>query len=176
MTLSKSVRLLAACTAAWLATGTAVHALERDRDPPVQLRADTIHIDRPSGVSRYSGNVRLRQGALSLSADRASVTRQQQVLEQVRAEGNPAVVTQRSKTGTVTIEGRVIVYDAGARIVTVTREVRARRDGDEVRGQTLRYDLDTGQLDVRGSPGNRVTAVFRPERANPATQQGPSLP
>jgi lipopolysaccharide export system protein LptA len=155
---------------ALLVTAAAGHASERDAKEPVQLRADSIEIDRRSGVSRYSGNVSLRQGALHLTADRASATRQQQALETVRAEGNPAVVTQRSETGTVTIEGRVIVYDATSRIVTVAQNVRARRNGDEVQGHELRYDLETEQLDVYGMPGKRVSAVLWPERSTPATR------
>jgi len=47
-------------------------ALTTDRDQPIHIEADYVHIDKTAGTSDYRGNVHLVQGSMEIT--RALVT------------------------------------------------------------------------------------------------------
>lgn len=50
-------------------TPLASHALSSDRDQPIEIEADELEIDENRHLSRYQGNVSMRQGSLRIQAD-----------------------------------------------------------------------------------------------------------
>ncbi len=132
---------------------------------PVQYDADSIDFfDRQNRVV-LSGAVRIRQGDLSLSADRTTVSFNDNgplTIQRVDASGN--VVVNR---GNERASGAAAVYDFQRKLIILSGGVSLRRGGDTLNGGRLVIDLNTGISSVDGnaagnqSQGGRVSGSFQ---------------
>ncbi len=145
--------LLGATAIAGTAVVSAQSITSHNSNAPVDYSADRIELqDRQSRVV-LSGNVRINQGGLNMSAARTTVA----------YTNNGSLQIQRiDATGGVTVtkgneraSGNVAVYDFNRRIITVVGNVALRRGSDTLNGGRLVIDLRTGlsTIDGRSSGG-----------------------
>jgi lipopolysaccharide export system protein LptA len=154
--------LVAALTASTLP----VAAAERVRSEPVHLRADRIEIDQKKGVSRYLGNVDLRQGALHVTAARAEARSRGDTLEFVTAEGAPLTFRDQPAGMDRPIEGvaQRLEYEALERRVHLYGNVEIRRGDDRIRADSLHYDIAADRAEAEGGERTRVYTTVTPRR------------
>ncbi len=163
-----SALLLASLSGA--AQGQSVSALKgHDRNAPVDVAADRIELQDRSDRAILSGNVEVRQGDMTLAAQRLTVAYSRAggtEIERLDASGGVRVTSP-----TETVRSQFAVYDLERRLVTMIGGVVMTRNGNELRGARLTIDLQTGRATMDGSavggqPG-RVTGRFTvPARKN----------
>lgn len=158
------------------AIGQGTSALKgHDTSAPVDFDAERMEVQDRADRAVLSGNVRVRQGTLSLNAERINVAYTSTAgidINRIDASGG---VTVRSPSETA--RGQFAVYDINRRLITMIGNVTLLRGTNEVRGGRLVIDLTTGRATMDGggaarggtasATGGRVTGRFTvPQRRN----------
>ncbi len=177
----KSVRLalLLALVPALLALPASGQALRgHNAKAPVDVEADRIEVQDRADRAIFSGNVRVRQAGLSLTASRLTVAYDNSGggvnIERLDASGGVSV-TSASESAT----GEFAIYDLPKRLITVIGGVTLIQGGNRVSGGRLVIDLDSGRAVIDGNStgganpdgtggtqGGRVTGHFTVTRRN----------
>lgn len=167
-----AILLAAAPLAPAMAQTIATSALKgHDNRAPIDVDADRIEVLDSENSAIFSGNVRVRQGPLSIEAQRIRVlydrpARGDPVVRRMDAEGNV-----RLRSPTESAVSRFAVYDVEARILTLVGGVQLVQQKTKLDGNRLTINLESGRstLDGRaatGEGGGRVTGRFAvPEKA-----------
>ncbi len=146
-----------------------VAAEQADRKQPVQLEADQVVIDDVKQVSTFSGNVRLSQGSMLMTAEKIIVHQDQRGFKQGALYGEPASFRQKREGLDEYVEGYAqhIEYDAREQVIVFSGNAMLKRNLDEVKGDFIRYNARSEVFEVgvkAGSTagGGRVRAVLYP--------------
>lgn len=159
-------RLLAAilastlvCTGAALAQDSTPFAgLSQDTDKPIEISAETQQADFKAETVTYSGDVRIKQGNLTLRADKVEGTAPKGRISTIRATGD-VVITSADATARCP----TVVYDVAARRLHLSGGVVLTQGPNTVRGSDLVVDMQAGTA-VLTSSGGRVDGVLQPNR------------
>ncbi|MFY2762981.1 lipopolysaccharide transport periplasmic protein LptA [Arenimonas sp. MALMAid1274] len=146
-----------------LAAGLA-SAKSSDREQPMDIDADNMDaLLSDDSVSTLTGNVRIRQGSLEVDADKADIHRKAGEIDRIVLTGGPARLAQVSDTGEpMTATAREIVYTMSSEIMVLTGNVVVEQPRGNLRGETVKYDINTGRLDG-GGDGKRVSMRILPK-------------
>ncbi len=152
---------------ALLLGSSAVSALESDRQQPVEFGADRFEGKiTASGTTHLSGGFWLDQGSLKIRSERATVHRSDGVVVRVVLDGSPATVEQDLDSGgRMRAEAREIDYQIGSDLLELNREVVVTQPEGQLRGERLRYDISSGQIEGGGSGGVRMRIEPKPPAA-----------
>ena len=169
--MSRMVKTLPLLGAAMLASvalaqsSGSVSALKgHDSNAPIDVAADRIEVQDRADRAVFAGNVKVRQGTLTLDTSRLTVAYSSGGGIQIRrldAAGG-VVVTSPSETA----RGNFAVYDLGRKLITVVGDVRLARQGSTINGSRLLIDLNTGRAVMDGGApgvgqsGGRVVGRF----------------
>jgi len=144
---------------------SAVSALKgHDTGLPVDVEADRIEVQDRQDRAIFSGNVRVRQGDLTMTAARLRVayrTTSGGGLEVLRIDADGGV---RMESPSERARGNYGIYDVERRLFTMIGDVTLDRGSSSVRGQRLVIDLDNGRSTLDGGSvggeAGRVTGRF----------------
>ena len=157
-----------------LAAGTAT-AKSTDRQQPMDLDAanmDALLTD--DSMSVLQGSVRIRQGSLEVDADRAEIHRKGGEIDHIVLTGAPARLRQVSDQGEpMDATAARVVYTMSSEVMLLTGNVVITQPRGNLRGETVKYDINTGRLDG-GGDGNRVSMRILPRTAAPAPAPTPT--
>lgn len=149
-----------------------------DSNAPVSVSAASIEAQDRADRVLITGDVRVTQAGLTLTAERMTVAYS-------RTSGTE--INRIDATGGVTVakgdesaRGNVAIYDLDQRIITLVGNVELRQAGNNLRGGRLVLDLNSGRATVdgrgagRGPDGNpvaggtggRVTGTFTVPKRN----------
>jgi lipopolysaccharide export system protein LptA len=166
-----------------------------DSKEPVTIEADKLVYFDKEQKAVYSGNVVIIQGATKLTCSTMAIH-----MEKAPAAGTPAVkaaadaspapsgessrvshmdcagpVTVLSKTQTAT--GDSAVYDKPQNKIWLKGHVTLSDGGNVTKGDTLTYDLTSGQATVdTGSTSSRVKGLFIPGSGDSPAPAKPKAP
>lgn len=164
-----------------LAASAPAHAQTRhDSSAPIDFAADHIELQDRANRVMLTGNVRITQAEMTLTAARMTVAYTGEI-----TNGSPQV-SRLDAAGGVTVtrpdqsaRSQYAVYDLNRRVITMVGGVTLRQGANTVSGGRLSIDLDTGRATIDGSgvrgsttpgtqsQGGRVTGRFSvPERRN----------
>lgn len=154
------------------ASGAAV-AQRHDSSAPIDFAADHIELQDKANRAILSGNVRITQAEMVLTAARVTVAYSGKV-----TDGSPQA-SRIDASGGVTVtrpdqraSGSYGVYDVGRRTVIMLGGVRLTQGANTVNGSRLTINLDTGKAVIDGggavssgangttTSGGRVTGRF----------------
>lgn len=129
-----------------------------DPDMPIELSADQLSVSQPDGVATFSGDVRVAQGDLRMTAA-------EMVIEYVEgADGARNRISRLLASGGVTVvtpaeaaEAQEAVYSIDAGTVVMTGEVLLTQGANAISGDKLTIDLVAGT----GSFEGRVRTVLQ---------------
>lgn len=143
-----------------------VLAKSGDRNQPMDITADrTDAMLGDDSVSTLEGNVRIRQGSLEVDAARAEIHRAGGDPNRVVLTGAPATLRQVSDTGEpMEATANRIVYLLADESMMLTGNVVVSQPRGTLRGETIKYDINTGRLDG-GGDGARVSMRILPKTA-----------
>lgn len=130
--------------------------LSQDPSAPVTVDADSLSVNQTEGTATFTGNVRVAQAEMRLSAAEVQV-------EYGETEGE---ITRLHATGGVTLangdvaaEAREATYTIAAGTVQMDGDVLLTQGQSTISGQSLLIDLQAGTGTMQG----RVQTLFRPE-------------
>lgn len=159
-------RPLGALVIALLATGPA-SALDRDREQPIHIEADSVTIDDQKKVSHYRGAVRMSQGSIQATGDEITVYSDESGPQRIITTGAPATFRQRPEGKDQDAYGQAqrIEHDTEREITLFAGEARFFQGQEEFTGQRIEYDAGRDQVRAQGgSDGNgRVRIVIQPK-------------
>jgi lipopolysaccharide export system protein LptA len=153
----------------------AASALESDRRQPIEFEAETFEgVIAADGETRLAGGFRLKQGTLEINSSDALITRKAGVVVRVLLTGTPAIVTQQLDSGgRMRAEALNIDYDMSGDQLVLTRNVVVTQPEGALRGERVRYNIGTGNIDG-GGEGGRVQFRIEPKPdAPPAADKTP---
>jgi len=138
---------------------------------PVDVIADRIEVQDRADRAIFAGNVKVRQGELTLDTQRVTVAYASAGGIQIQRLDASGGVVVRSPSENA--RGDFGIYDLDRRLITLIGNVRLNRGGSTINGARLVIDLDSGRAVIDGGPagvaqsGGRVTGHFTvPQRGN----------
>jgi lipopolysaccharide export system protein LptA len=161
-----------AASAAWAQQSQPpISALKgHNSDAPVDVTADRIEVQDRADRAIFAGNVHVTQADLSLDTARLTVAYSSSGGVQIRRLDAAGGVVVRSPSETA--RGAFGIYDLDKRLITLIGDVQLNRGQNQVNGQRLVIDLDSGRAVIDGGPpgvnqsGGRVTGHFTvPQRS-----------
>jgi lipopolysaccharide export system protein LptA len=118
------------------------HALEPDRQQPLEVNADSTGGTLGDGVTTLKGHVEIRQGSLLIRADEAEVDKVDGKVRQIKLRGDKAFLAQEiEEQGVVEAWAESIDYQVGSGVVNFHGDARVRHPQYEISGDFLTYDL-----------------------------------
>lgn len=136
-----------------------------DSKAPIDVDSDRIDVLDQQNQAIFTGNVRVRQGNLTLEADRIKVAysrpvKGDPVIQRLDADGNVRLATPSERA-----TSRFGIYDVSKRVLTLIGNVVLTQGTTKVQGNRLTIDLASGRstLDGKtstGQPGSRVSGRF----------------
>lgn len=157
-----------------LLLASAAGAQRHNSDAPINFAAGAIELQDRANRAVLSGDVRVSQADMTLTAERLTVAYTGQVLDgspQVsRLDASGGVLVRRPEQ---TARGQYAVYDLNRRLITMVGDVTLTQGSNTVNGGRLTINLDTGRAVIDGSAvggagaaggvrqqGGRVTGTF----------------
>jgi lipopolysaccharide export system protein LptA len=158
-----------------LAATMPVAAKSTDRQQPMDVKADSSSALLEDGaVSTLQGNVEITQGTLRVHADAAEIHQANGDIRQVVLTGTPARLRQVADNGEATnATANRIVYTLSDELMVLTGNVVITQPRGNLRGETVKYDINTGRLDG-GGDGSRVSLRILPRNAAAAPPAEPA--
>lgn len=126
---------------------------------PIEITADRLLADSVRETVTFEGNVRAKQGDVTLFSDRlfAEYSGTARTIEKITAEGNVRVI-HAGKEGTAE---RAVFYNLEQRIV-LSGGATLSRGEDSLAGDNVTIFLRENRSVVTGGAGGRVRAVIHP--------------
>lgn len=128
--------------------------LRQDSALPVEVGADKLEIDQADGSATFTGNVKISQGEMVLTAGKARIV-----------YGEDGAITEMRATEGVTLvnggeaaEAAEAVYTIGKGEVVMTGDVILTQGRNALSSERLVIDLDSGTGVLEG----RVRTIFQP--------------
>lgn len=143
--------------------------LKPDNRAPINISADRASYENGQGV--YEGRVELRQGALTIRADKLTIDEQNRQVNRILAVGQPAQLEQNGDS--VRAEAKSIEYFVGSGKVILTQKALIRQQGSEIRGNRITYDSQQQTVIAEGDKGanpERVNMTLQPRAAAPDSE------
>lgn len=159
---------IAVLLAAALSPATA-WSLSSDRQQPMHIGADASEaVLKDDGQAILRGNVSIVQGTLKIGADDATITRKAGEVSRAELQGKPATIEQALDSGgMMKARANKIDYDVANEVVVLTGGVVVTQPEGDMRGENIRYELNTGRL--QGGGQGRVEMTIQPKTpAKPA--------
>lgn len=123
-------------------------------DAPIDITGDRLEV--VDDVATWVGNVRAVQGEAILTAETLVADLDEAgAFTRIRAVGSV-----RYSSGKEAITGKVGVYDAEARTITISEDVVVTQGEQVMTGGELVYWVDTGRILFTAPSGRRIRGIF----------------
>ena len=155
-----------------------VLALDADREQPISIEADQASLNDKTGLSVYTGNVRLQQGTLIFTGNRMTVQLTDKKLDTIILTGTPATYVQRpeGKPHDQHAEAGVIEYYAIDERVILLDNARIWETGtEEFRSDRIVFNLKSDTVEAGGGgDSGRGHITIQPRDKDDRNTQGDS--
>lgn len=148
-------RLLYNLVALLLFASNTIIANASDADQPIEISADQVTREEPSGLTTYRGSVELRQGSLEIKSDSLVFSFDANGASVITAEGTPATLEQTPTNSTTPInaQANTIEYQETRDRIRLIGDARILQDGAVIEGSTIEYIVSSQRVIAAGSPG-----------------------
>ncbi len=127
---------------------------------PIDLVADSGFYDQMAGVAVYEGNVRAKQGAATIWADKVTITLKNNAADSIVASSQNGKLVRFEYLGDkkpIRGQGQKAVYKVPTKMVELSGNAQIVQGQDVVKGNKLIYDLAKEIIQ-----GSRVRMTFLP--------------
>ena len=134
-----SILLLSLCCM----TSAAIAAKKPDRlsEAPVNIFADYMKYDIKTGISTYSGNVKVTQNDIELTGDKVVAIQKEKVLTKITVTGSPATYQQLSEDGNyINAQSMQMEYQAKNNRLVLSNKARLEQAGSVMESDQIIYD------------------------------------
>jgi len=174
MTLSKF--LLLSC----LFISCASDAFIGDENQTIVVESDSAERNEKTGLTQYSGNVIIRQGSLIIDANRVEVYYEENRVNRILCNGNPAIYQQSSNTdGQVIARAGIIEYLPADKIINLKTDASLSKNGTLIKGDSINYDVANETWRAKGdnqSTQKRIQLVIPPPQKAEDSQVSETVP
>ena len=130
---------------------TMANALSTDKGQPINVKAQTVIIDEKAGHSIYSGNAKVMQGSLMLSAKKIQIYNNQKNVTKVIANGNKKQrahyqQNQENQPRFIEATANEITYLIKTEMVYLKGNAHLTQGFDSFSGGTLDYDIKNDKV------------------------------
>ena len=164
LTFSKTLLQQAALVGLVVLSSATAFAIPSDRNLPISLVADRATYNEKTGVTTYTGNVIIEQGTMKLQANSivANLNSKKEI-STITATGGPARFQQKVDVNKGLAKGQAqkIVYNAQTGIITLSGSALLEQDGASIRGNTLKYSMNKGDIEATGTPNSTGSSSGR---------------
>lgn len=158
---ARTAACLVAMSSAW------VQALPDDRNQALHISADKQEVDLKQGVVIYSGDVKLVQGTLEITAQKIQVHKgKDQEIESFNAEGSPARYQQQPEADKPIIhaEAGTINYNVKAEQLVLNSNVSIEQNGSVTKAGHVDYDIKSQTAKFSGNGRVETVIPAKPEK------------
>lgn len=153
-----------------------VVALSTDQEQPIEIEANSASLDNQKGLTLYFGDVVIKQGSLTLKAEKVTLTyddkRQIDVIiaETETADAPPVYFEQQlDNKERVKAEARLMEYHAKKDMLHLKKAAKVWKNKDTITGEHIMYDAKAGKITAKGAkPGQngqgRVKVTIEPPK------------
>ena len=148
----------------------AADARSSDRNQPMELLSSTNSCTLgDSGTCVLTGDVRITQGTLDISAAKATIYRGGGDISRAVLSGAPVVLKQTMDDGTpMTARATGVDYNLQTEVVVFTGDVSLQQPRGSMSGARVVYNLKTGSVESGGQGSGRVRMTILPKSAAPS--------
>lgn len=159
--------------AGWLSAPS--YALPSDKEQPIHISANSAKLDRKQRTATYSGDVRLKQGTLEISADQITIhTSADDDVEKMEARGTPAIYRQQpaENQATITAQANSIRYTvSNEQLLLLDNAFLEQENGASISGSRIDYDIRKEIMKAAGKKDDaqqpqRIEIVIPPQTIN----------
>ncbi len=127
-------------------------AKKSDTEQPIFVEADSADINDRTGISVYSGDVRVTQGTIELIADKVTIIQKDGKTNQVIAEGSPVKFQQMTdKDQLIKARARKADYFLESEILNMTGDAILIQEKDTFSSDRITLDRNSGQVKAGSS-------------------------
>ena len=158
-----SISTLILCSLAL--TATAAKKTDPLKNAPINIYADYMRYEIKSGVSTYSGNVRVTQNSIELTGDKVIAVQKEQVLKNITVTGKPATYRQLSEDGNyINAQSMQMEYQADKNTLVLSNKARLEQAGSVMESDQIIYDT-INEVVIAGDDkaDKRVNITITPE-------------
>ena len=143
---------------------SALSAAPQDYTQQIQIDADNL-ASVTENVLTYSNNVLITQGSISIKADKLEINASAgKGKEDYSVFGTPVSYSQQLQDGkTVNAYASEMRYEPANRTLTLNGDAELAQSGSIVKASTIRYNLETQELNAASDSSRRVTTIITPE-------------
>ena len=144
--------------------GQPLWALPSDRAQAIHIESNRATRNDKTGITIYTGAVKIRQGTLNISADKVTVYTQGSIVSKIVCVGKPATYQQQAKSedDVMTARANTIEYQLAKEIMLLTGDASVKQSGTEIKGPVINYDLKHEKMQAGGD--GRVQMVIPPSQ------------
>lgn len=144
----------------------ASYALQRDAKQPIEIEADSVVVDERKGLSVYTGNAKITQGSLMLSAEKIQLFNTQKKVTKMIAIGTKnkrAHYKQNQPNQQRFIEASAlnITYFIQQQILHLKGRAHLLQGFDSFKGSMLNYDIKNNKVVAKQSKDGTQRVRFK---------------
>ncbi len=110
-------------------------------DAPVSIYADYMKYEIKTGISTYTGNVRVTQKDIELTGDKVIAVQKGKMLQKITVTGTPATYRQLSEEGQyINAQSRQMEYQANQNRLVLSDKARLEQAGSVMESDQIIYD------------------------------------
>jgi len=148
----------------------------------IQIQANHMQFDIKTGSSIYEGDVRINQGNIQLLGQKVTILRQQDKIQEINVEGQPARYTQdEDSENKIHATSQHMQYLTEQHRLVMTIDARLEQTDHTIESQRIVYDTENkiviaGSEDEQTQPGGRVNITLTPKKDNTTTPASTEKP
>lgn len=147
---------------------SAALALSSDPQQPVYIDSDSQQLDMKSNQVTFLGDVKLKQGSITINADRLVVIRNAETgkTDIIESYGNLTTFSQLTDEGnTLYGEAQELHYRMVDDELIMIGKAKLSQDDSEIRSTKIRYQISSQKLLADSEGNGRVSTVLQPQAA-----------
>jgi len=177
--------------ALFVAGSPRVHALQSDKEQPIQITADRAERDEKIGLTSYHGHVEIRQGTLFIEAEHVVIKTPvthgttTEEIEEITASGKPTHFHQQinEQGESVDASATTVHYRVHDKLVDLVNGAMLKQEGRILSGENISYDIGSQRVTANSgsdtaadgsTPTERVTVIIPPRPHKEKTASGDS--
>ncbi|WP_019027274.1 lipopolysaccharide transport periplasmic protein LptA [Colwellia piezophila] len=143
-------------------------AANKDLEQEITIKSQRQAADLKNKIASYLGNVSIRQGSISITADIVKVFSLIDKKTGIKsdtylAKGKPAIFQQMLDDGSlISLQADEITYNPNSNNITISGNALVKQAGSEVSGDIITYNTLTEQLEAQSADNRPVTTVLQP--------------
>ncbi len=139
---------------------------KQEKAEKIHINADHMKLNIETGNSTYTGNVKISQGKLLLTGQTVTIVQNNELVERIKINGNPATYTHVTKTGkTIHATSQQMVYTESRHRLVLTGNAQLSQPEHIIKSQRIVYDTQLGTV-VAGNQDREDANIARPIPAN----------